>query len=320
MNQTACPKFTFIRIFTIASLLFCFASCKTGSPLYQKLDHFFQTKRYKAAVAERDTLRKQKAVLMDDTLKAGEAWRKLNDSYNQLSKQQEDLKRSYQSLVKQQQELTKSYQALEHTSGTKLAALARELEAKSKDLNGKEELMARQELKLKEMQDLLARQDSVTSRLNAIVKDALLGFKSDELSVKVKNGKVYVSMSDKLLFKSGSASVESKGKEALQKLGDVLNKNQDIEIFIEGHTDNVPIRTSVYKDNWDLSVARATNIVRMLIEENKLNPKRLTASGKGEYFPVASNESAEGRAKNRRTEIILSPKLDELFDLLQKKK
>jgi chemotaxis protein MotB len=257
---------------------------------------------------------------MDDTLRAGEAWRKLNDSYNQLSKQQQDLHRSYESLVKQQQELTKSYQTLEHTSGSKLAGLAKELEAKSKELNHKEELMAQQELKLKEMQDLLSRQDSVTSRLNAIVKDALLGFKSDELSVKVKNGKVYVSMSDKLLFKSGSASVESKGKEALEKLGDVLNKNQDIEIFIEGHTDNVPIRTSVYKDNWDLSVARATNIVRMLIEENKLNPKRLTASGKGEYFPVASNESAEGRAKNRRTEIILSPKLDELFDLLQKKK
>ena len=111
---------------------------------------------------------------------------------------------------------------------------------------------------------IIARQDSITNRLNGILRNALLGFNSDELSVEIKNGKVYVSMSDKLLFKSGSSAVEDKGKEALKLLGEVLDKNTDIDILVEGHTDNVPIKTSIYKDNWDLSVARATSIVRIL--------------------------------------------------------
>jgi len=145
----------------------------------------------------------------------------------------------------------------------------------------------------------------------------LLGFNSDELSVEVKNGKVYVSMSDKLLFKSGSAAVEAKGKEAIKLLAGVLEKNQDIDILIEGHTDNVPIKTAVYRDNWDLSVARATSIVRILTDEYKIIPTRLTASGKGEFWPRATNETPEGRASNRRTEIILSPKLDEIMQLLK---
>src|SRR5690606_19309978 len=134
-----------------------------------------------------------------------------------------------------------------------------------------------------------------------------------------KNGKVYVSLSDKLLFKSGSANVEDKGKEAIKKLSEVLSKNADIDIAIEGHTDNVPIKTTTYKDNWDLSVARSVNIVRMICDEFHLDPKRVTASGKGEYFPVANNETTEGRAKNRRTEIVLSPKLEELFKILSTK-
>lgn len=135
----------------------------------------------------------------------------------------------------------------------------------------------------------------------------------------MKNGKVYVSLSDKLLFKSGSAEVEDKGKQALKKLSEVLNKNNEIDVEIEGHTDNIPIKTARYEDNWDLSVHRATNIVRILQEEYAVNAKRLTAAGKGEFMPKASNETAEGRAKNRRTEIVLSPKLDELFKLINKK-
>jgi chemotaxis protein MotB len=124
-------------------------------------------------------------------------------------------------------------------------------------------------------------------------------------------------MSDKLLFQSGSSAVENKGKDALKLLAGVLDKNPDIDILVEGHTDNVPIKTSVYKDNWDLSVARATSIVRILTNDYKIAPTRMTASGKGEYFPKVDNETPEGRAKNRRTEIILSPKLDELMKLLK---
>lgn len=192
-----------------------------------------------------------------------------------------------------------------------------ELSQKSALLFDKEQLLLEREKSLKELQKIIDRQDSITKRLNSIIRNALLGFKSDELSVEVKNGKVYVSMSDKLLFKSGSAAIEDKGIEAIKLLADVLNKNNDIDILIEGHTDNLPIKTAVYQDNWDLSVARATSIVRILTDNYKVSPARLTASGKGEYAPRANNATAEGRARNRRTEIILSPKLDEIMNLLK---
>jgi len=174
-------------------------------------------------------------------------------------------------------------------------------------------------LNLKEMQQIITRKDSITNRLNDILRNALLGFNSEELSVEIKNGKVYVSMSDKLLFKSGSVAVESKGVEALQVLADVLNKNADIDILVEGHTDSIPIKTALFKDNWDLSVVRATSIVRLLSQDYKVSSTRVTASGKGEFFPKATNSTPEGRAKNRRTEIILSPKMDELMNLLNSK-
>ena len=190
------------------------------------------------------------------------------------------------------------------------------LQEKSEELREQERLLMERERALRELQAIISRQDSITRRLNEVLRNALLGFNSDELSVEIKNGKVYVSLSDKLLFKSGSAAVEEKGKEALQVLADVLGKNPDIDILVEGHTDNVPIKTAQYKDNWDLSVARATTITRILTESYSISPKRVTASGRSEFFPKASNETADGKAKNRRTEIILSPKLDEIMNLL----
>jgi chemotaxis protein MotB len=183
-------------------------------------------------------------------------------------------------------------------------------------LNDKNATLSEKEAQLRNLQSLLRRQDSILNALNNSVKDALLGFGADELSVEMKNGKVYVSMSDKLLFKSGDATVEKKGRDALQKLAAVLNKNPDISISVEGHTDNVPIKTIVYKDNWDLSTARANNVIRLLSEEYGMDPHRLTASGRGEFYPVADNSTTEGKAKNRRTEIVLSPKLDELMKMI----
>lgn len=155
----------------------------------------------------------------------------------------------------------------------------------------------------------------VTALLNS-VKDALLGFDSNELTVTEKGGKVYVAMSDKLLFESGSAQVNKQGKEALGKLAEVLKKQTDIDVFIEGHTDNKPIKTVQFKDNWDLSVVRATSVVRILTKEYGVNPLQIVPSGRGEYMPVDSNEVAEGRARNRRTEIIMAPKLDKLMKIL----
>ncbi len=185
-----------------------------------------------------------------------------------------------------------------------------------KALSDRERELQNKERMLREMQAIISRQDSITRRLNNVLRDALLGFNSDELSIEVRDGKVYVSMSDKLLFKSGSDVVETKGVEALRVLADVLNKNPDINVLVEGHTDNVPIKTAIYEDNWDLSVARATSITRLLTSKYGVASTRVTASGRGEYFPRDTNETAEGRARNRRTEIILSPKLDELMSLL----
>ena len=139
----------------------------------------------------------------------------------------------------------------------------------------------------------------------------------DELTVREKDGKVYVAMSDKLLFQSGSARLDKRGEEALGKLAEVLNKQTDIDVFIEGHTDNKPINTVQFKDNWDLSVIRATSVVRILIKNYNVNPLQIQPSGRGEYMPIDDNETIEGRSKNRRTEIIMAPKLDKLFQMLQ---
>lgn len=272
--------------------------CSAQSTFKQKIIERTTSQRYKDAIVERDELCNKSKALMADTTKLGGQLRKAQSDYKALNQE---------------------YESLSSTSDMQLSKLNEDLKNKSKELEKKETLLKEREQKLKEMQSVIARQDSLVNGLNTIVKNALLGFNPDELTVEMKNGKVYVSMSDKLLFKSGSADVESKGKDALKKLAEVLNKNTEVDILIEGHTDNVPIKTAVYKDNWDLSAARATSVVRLLTDDYKIEPKRLTASGKGEFFPVASNQNTEGKAKNRRTEIILSPKLDELFKLIQKK-
>jgi chemotaxis protein MotB len=223
----------------------------------------------------------------------------------------------YQKLEKQYNDLTNKNLSQSEQFSTTLKQKSDELKQKSDELSDQEKLLLERERALNDMKRMVAHQDSITKRLNDILRNALLSFKSDELSVEIKNGKVYVSMSDKLLFKSGSAAIESKGLDAIKLLADVLDKNSDIDILVEGHTDNIPIRTAIYRDNWDLSVARSLSIVRILTNDYKITPTRLTASGKGEFSPRTSNATPEGRAANRRTEIILSPKLDEIMNLLK---
>ena len=184
-------------------------------------------------------------------------------------------------------------------------------------LKEKMEKLAEREATINKLQ---AEVDAQNARLQSLlnsVKDALLGFSSDELTVTEKNGKIYVAMSDKLLFESGSAQVNKQGKEALGKLAEVLKKQHDIDVFIEGHTDNKPIKTVQCKDNWDLSVVRATSVVRILTKDYGVNPLQILPCGRGEFMPVDNNESVEGRAHNRRTEIIMAPKLDKLMDILK---
>jgi chemotaxis protein MotB len=272
---------TVLRMAFIAGSFFLFlTSCAShkycGDTTAKKKYH---SKRYRAALHERDSL-------------CG------------VTKMQKD---QITQLTTNNADLQGKYDMLKTNSGSQLDKL-------STDLGNKQDLLKQREARLRQLESILHRQDSILSRLNASVKDALLGFSPDELTVEMKNGKVYVSMSDKLLFKSGDANVEVKGKDALKKLAEVLNKSSDVNISIEGHTDNVPIKTAVYKDNWDLSAARATNVVRLLTNEYGMDAHRLTASGRGEYFPVADNSTAEGKAKkpeNRNSIVAKARRINE---------
>jgi len=222
------------------------------------------------------------------------------------------------------QEQHKKYQ---QSSEEQTNRLSQNLSQREKDLQASEqkinELKAdldAREARVKELETALANKDKAVADLKNRVSDALLGFKEKDLTINVKNGKVYVSLSEQLLFKSGSTEVDKKGVEALKKLAGALKEQNDINVMVEGHTDDVPIAkgTTCMKDNWDLSVLRATEIVRILLSSG-VNPNKLVPSGRGEYSPVAEGKTPEARQKNRRTEIILTPKLDELFQILDTK-
>lgn len=197
----------------------------------------------------------------------------------------------------------RNYQSMLNTNMTEQEKLNSLLSQKMNELDERERT-------INELQDMINAQTERVQNLLNSVKDALLGFSSDELTVREKDGKVYVAMSDKLLFESGSARVDKRGKEALAKLAEVLNKQSDIDVYIEGHTDSKPINTAQFKDNWDLSVIRATSVVRILTKDYGVKPLQIQPCGRGEFMPVADNETADGRAKNRRTEIIMAPKLE----------
>ncbi|WP_194777751.1 OmpA/MotB family protein [Pararhodonellum marinum] len=182
-------------------------------------------------------------------------------------------------------------------------------------LTDKEKTLMEQQDRLNALQKLFDEQREVMNRLKSTVDRALNQYKSDELQVYEKDGKLYVALQDKLLFPSGSATVNRDGIEALGKLAEVLNNNPEIQVMVEGHTDNVPI-SGRFEDNWALSTARASSIVRVLTNTYKVTPERVIASGHSYFNPKESNDTAEGRAKNRRTEIILTPQLDELYKIL----
>ena len=181
-----------------------------------------------------------------------------------------------------------------------------------------EQDLAAKNARITEMQRILDQKDAATKALRQRVADALLGFNAQDVAVNVKNGKVYVSLSEQLLFKSGSTKVDPKGQEALKKLAVAIKDNQDVNVLVEGHTDNVPIKgttASGARDNWDLSVMRATEITRLLTTGG-MNPAQVTPSGRAEYLPLVANDTPQNKAMNRRTDIILTPKLDELFSIL----
>ena len=171
---------------------------------------------------------------------------------------------------------------------------------------------------LQTLRDAVNRKDSVTLALVTSLKGALGNLQDEDIQIKVEKGVVFVSISDKLLFASGSYHVTDRAHKVLGKVATVVNDKPDIEFMVEGHTDTDPIHTKCIEDNWDLSTKRATSIVRILQDEYNVDPSRMTAAGRSEYVPVASNATAEGKAKNRRTRIVVLPKLDKFYDMIEK--
>ena len=182
------------------------------------------------------------------------------------------------------------------------------------------ESLKEKDIRITRMQDAVTRRDSVTLALVTSLKGALVDINDSDIEVNVEKGVVFISISDKLLFRSGSYTVTSRAKEVLGKVARVINDKTDLEFMVEGHTDNVPVKkdSDVLVDNWDLSVKRATAVVRILQNDFLVDPARMTAAGRSSYVPLEDNETLDGRAKNRRTRIVVLPKLDQFFDLLEK--
>ncbi len=256
----------------------------------------FQNQQYKKDVTK----------LKADTSRIGSMLRVLTADYNELDRSHELLKSQYAANFEDSEQVMKALKAAQDNlliREDKLKTLQNELDIKGKNLA--------------DLQSAMHKKDSITNALRRAVADALMGFEGKGLTVHMKDGKVYVSLEEKLLFASGKWDVSSDGISALKNLAKVLESNPDINVLIEGHTDNVPLTgQNQVKDNWDLSAMRATSIVKILLANGKINPIRLVASGRGEFLPVEPNNSAANKAKNRRTEIILSPKLDELMQII----
>jgi chemotaxis protein MotB len=263
--------------------------------------------------------------LKRDTTTLGTSIRRLQGLYNELMTSYDKLNANNEKLLSSNQSETKkvinqlqSTQEELQAKEDALKKLESELNAQKTDLAKLSNDLKEREEKVNDLQRILASKDSVVTALKKTVSDALVGFTNNGLTVEQKNGKVYVSLEERLLFATGSFIVDKDGKEAVKKLAKVMENNKDISILIEGHTDNVPMKgTGDIKDNWDLSVMRATSVVRIITSSSSVNPSRLTAAGRSEYAPVDAANTADARKKNRRIEIILTPRLDEIFKVIE---
>lgn len=276
----------------------------------------------KLASLEKESARLEKeyAKVEAERDKALGDYNNISSRYNELQNAQEDLIKGN---VRETQKLLEELKAAQENLQKKedlLRQLSQSLDSKKASLDELTYELEKRNARLAELEKILDAQKKIVEELKNKVSEALLGFENNGLTVTMKNGKVYISLDEKLLFKSGSYEIDANGKNALKKLAGVLEKNPDIQITIEGHTDNVPYNpgSGQLRDNWDLSVKRATTVVRVLLEGSKIDPKRLTASGRSEYLPVDERNSADARQKNRRTEIILTPDLSELYELINK--
>ena len=256
--------------------------------------------------------------LSEDTLAMGQRLRRQQQAYDQYVRQTEALMEGKTEETRQIMARLQITQEDLQRREDELARATREMEQKERELNALMADVMEKELRVNELEEILQRQDAIVESLRLTISNALLGFRDNGLSVDIRNGKVYVSMEESLLFATGSTRVDAQGERALSELARVLAQNPDINIMIEGHTDDVPFRPGgPIQDNWELSVLRATAIVRILLKHAEIDPSRLMAAGRGEFHPIDPSDTPEARRKNRRTEIILTPQLDELFRIIE---
>jgi chemotaxis protein MotB len=282
------------------------------------------TSKYKSLVSENEKLRDKSIRLQSDLDELKNRWHQsellnteLNRKYQKLLEANDaDLSRLKSELQKLESELQEKEKKLVEKEATLMdreknnRELRLRLEKLEKDLKLREK-------RVDELQSQIQAKDSSVRSMKEKISEALTGYEDKGIKVELRNGKVYVSMESRLLFRSGRTDVDEEGKKALLQLANALQKDQSFEIMIEGHTDSIPIKTARFADNWDLSVLRATSMLRILTEEGNIQPERVIPSGRGEFKPVATNKTEEGRAMNRRIDIIISPDLSEIFNLLE---
>jgi len=310
----------------VLSLIISVSSSCVSSKIYKELDG-----KYTSLKNDYDTLSAQNEAVINERNSLQNQLDQLQKKYDSLITDRNALQQELTALHKKYESLNESYSALEQNSSKEIAdniqknrELLAQLEAKELALAAENDRLLKLEAdmqersqRIAELELLITSKDQAMRDLKNAISSALTAFEGKGLTVEQRNGKVYVSMENKLLFKSGSWAIGSKGRIAIEQLGSVLADNPEIAVLIEGHTDNDPFSSGgQIANNWDLSTKRATAIVQILSENASINPESLTAAGRGEYAPITSNDDTEGKAKNRRIEVILTPKLDEISKLL----
>jgi len=310
----------------ILSFIISVSSSCVSSKIYKELDG-----KYTSLKNDYDSLSTQNEAVISERNNLQNQLDQLQKEYDSLLSDRNALQQELTALQKKYNALYESYSALEQNSSKEIAdnvqknrELLAQLEAKELALAAENDRLLKLEAdmqersqRIAELEALIASKDQAMRDLKNAISSALTAFEGKGLTVEQRNGKVYVSMENKLLFKSGSWAIGSEGRVAIEQLGSVLADNPEIAVLIEGHTDNDPFSSGgPIENNWDLSTKRATSIVQILSENARINPESLTAAGRGEYAPIASNDTKEGKAKNRRIEVVLTPKLDEISKLL----
>jgi len=313
------------KIYVLLLSLFILSGC-VSKKKFDDLNSRF--KDFKQAKSNLENLVNQKSNTIDSLSKL---IKQKNKKINQLNKNKEDLSRNLAEKQKALESLKSSYDALENQSSKTIAEnskqnrkLLAQLEAKQQALNEKQNRLNKlqkdlslREKRIQSLENRILKKEQQMNQLKTNLQKALVDFEGKGLQVEQRNGNVYVSMENKLLFESGSWEVGSQGKKAIQELANVLADNKDINVLIEGHTDNVPYQgDEKIEDNWDLSTKRATEVLKLILKSSSVDAKRLSAAGRSKFLPVASNDLKKGRAKNRRIEVVLSPKLSSINQVL----